>query len=82
VFGACILEERDDLGPFLLLVLADEAEDDDVFVDLPLALLDILVEVVLPALSALLGGLEVGALGEAIKLLRDLVPLPLWVFAA
>ncbi len=64
------------MSPFLFIgILTDELEDNQVLLGTPIALPDSLIEMVLPSFTTLLGSLEELAIGEAVKLLGDLIPL-------
>lgn len=81
VFGSGIFEQRNDPGP-LGAMCSDFVEQHPVLLLGPVSLVDLVVEVVLPALSALLGTLEVLALGLEVEILGDLVPLALAMLPA
>lgn len=69
-----VVEQRDDPRPFLP-VLSHELENYPVLLRCPFPFFDLAVEMVLPALSALFGSLEVEASGLYVEIFGDLIPL-------
>jgi hypothetical protein len=68
------MQKRDDPRPFLA-VLSHELKNYPIFLWRPFALFYVAVEMVLPSLSALFGGLEVEASGLYVEIFGDLIPL-------
>lgn len=77
VLGSGTVQQRNDAGPFLSMLL-DELKDDKVFLGCPFAFFDVAVEVILPTLAALFWSFEVESPGLDVEVFCDFVPLTLF----
>lgn len=81
VLSPALLELRSGNPSPFLAVLLDELEDYPILLVGPASPLDVVVQVVLPAFPALLGGLEEGASGFYVEVFGNLVPLAFLAFS-